>query len=665
MEYILKGNTIISSESETNIYISQDFIKNKKYLQKNLNIATGNNSYTVNIQYEYCRKVYFKFANLTAESTYMNMIINDINVSGTHQINSGESYIYEMNILYDIPTINVWSNQSSLVLSIYYDTEKDLDETLKTSYKNNIQINGYDAIYKNGYLNSDGSEATGDNYTIGVLQSVSKGDLIKYSSSYDNWNTLFGYKADGTAIALNTVGTNIDEYYVVDNDEIVSIKAFSQKSIVELSLINLGKKDKPLINDSASIIGYCSITNWSSTINSISKQNANITFNSNNGNICFKTKNISITNNNDYIFSRIKLKSNKKCNIELVGYISPTEQKKSTYHLVANKEYDIYYLCKNFINTGTFNLQIQAPIVDDTLNLDILDLVIVSNSLDAWYNLDNKITLKKFTKNLIVDLDGNGQFYDLSHACEFAKNYFDVLNEDVVIHINKGHYITYPTNEYPYVSIDKGANKISIIGDSSNDVIIDCYNSSSSQSQVLNIGGPCTIKGLTIRSLNDGTYNSSNDLGHNPYAIHNDNNFETTEKYTTLVEDCILYSECHSPLGAGLWNNQIQKYRNVYFISNGFISNGACYIHNSVDSTANNMEVIIDTCICESKDNTMAITLGNVDSSYGSIPFSQIPTMIARTIGVTNGDNVTNPDFKNNHLLTNTSCLNNVLDWNY
>jgi hypothetical protein len=283
--------------------------------------------------------------------------------------------------------------------------------------------------------------------------------------------------------------------------------------------------------------------------------------------------------------------------------------------------------------------------------------------MDAWYDAESKETLKTFSpNNLIVDADGNGNFYDISHACEFAKKCYDVLNENVTIFVNKGYYLEHPTNSYPYACINKGANKISIIGVNSNDVVIDCYNTSSVQSKVLDIGGECTIKGLTIRCLNDGTYNTSNDLGHNAYCIHNDSAYSTNDKYTTLVEDCVLYSECHSQLGAGLRNKQTQKYKNVNFISNGIISNGACYIHASAESSASDMEVIIDNCICDSKDGTKAITLPNVN---GSLPYTSIPTTICKTIGVTSGANVTDNNFKTNHLLTNISLLNNENDWNY
>lgn len=272
---------------------------------------------------------------------------------------------------------------------------------------------------------------------------------------------------------------------------------------------------------------------------------------------------------------------------------------------------------------------------------------------------------KEINNTIIVDASGFGDFTTIQSAIVYAKATFDVATTAVTIFIKNGYYKVEPTNSYPYAPINKGANKISLIGETRDGVIIECTNTATTQSKVLDIGGECTIENLTILCLKDATYTSDVDLSHNCYCIHNDTGLGEAEKrYYTTVKNCKLYSECHSPVGAGLHDKQIQRYVDCEFISNGILSAGALYIHASVEDYAKDMGVEIENCTCISKDGKYALTLPNVADSYGSLKYTDIPTTIRRTICVTNGNYVTNVS-KDSHALTESSALNNVESCNY
>ena len=266
---------------------------------------------------------------------------------------------------------------------------------------------------------------------------------------------------------------------------------------------------------------------------------------------------------------------------------------------------------------------------------------------------------------IIVDINGNGDFTNIQDAITYAKNNFDVQTIPITIIIKNGLYTVHPTNDYPYACIDKGANKISLIGETRDGVIIECCNTSEVQSKVLDIGGECSIENLTILCLKDDSYTSEVDLGHNCYCIHNDTGIgEVENHYYTTVKNCKLYSECHSPLGAGLHDKQTQRYVDCEFISNGIVSAGALYVHASVESYATDMCVEIENCTCISKDNELALSLPNVADTYGSLKYTDIQVTIRRTICTTNGNNITNVS-KDTHALTESSALNNIESCNY
>ena len=260
--------------------------------------------------------------------------------------------------------------------------------------------------------------------------------------------------------------------------------------------------------------------------------------------------------------------------------------------------------------------------------------------------------------DFVVDLNGRGDFNDIQSAIDYAKNQIDVVTTPVTIHINNGEYVLSPMANRAYV-IDKGPNMISLIGESREHTIVSLTGTPAINNKVIEGGGHCTIANLTIKNLwnDDGsTYSGS----HNAYCLHNDANPGYITPWVTVVENCYMYSEAFCPVGAGLWNNQTQIYRNCVFeydskeATGDYSQHGALYVHAPSVSTAANCSVVIDNCTCISKCGTKAIYLPNVS---GSLEYTNIPVTIRRTIGVTNGSQITNVS-TSTHALTSDSQLN-------
>ena len=274
-----------------------------------------------------------------------------------------------------------------------------------------------------------------------------------------------------------------------------------------------------------------------------------------------------------------------------------------------------------------------------------------------------KLANKDF-RYFVVDKNGNGDFTSIRSAVLFIINNFpDRGVVPTTIFIKNGVYVENPTVAAPYAAIPNYATKTSFIGESRDGVIINSTCTATAQGKCLEIGGECTVENLTINQLNDG-FTIENNLGHNPYALHNDNApVDNTKPYYTTVKNCKLYSECYMPVGAGLHHNQTQRYENVECIFNSEVTSeqGALYVHGCANpaSIANGVE--IDNCTLISKNGTRALSLPNV---VGSQQYTDIPVSIKRTIGVTTGGAVSNVS-KVTHDITIDSALNNVTDWNY
>ena len=205
---------------------------------------------------------------------------------------------------------------------------------------------------------------------------------------------------------------------------------------------------------------------------------------------------------------------------------------------------------------------------------------------------------------------------------------------------------------YPYAIINKGANRISLIGESRDGVIVSYENNSVNRAKIIEAGGECTIANMTVNCLNDESYTDASAGGHQAcYCIHIDSVFAASERYFTTIRNCKLFSTCHSPVGAGLADNQTIRLDGCECVSDTHVgtSTGAATIHASTDAAAKNMAVEIIGCRLLSLDGTKSLYMPDVE---GGAPFTQVDVTLLGNTYYTTGPEITDADFLSRHKLT-------------
>lgn len=545
----------------------------------------------------------------------------------------------------------------------------------------NIGGNVRNKISKSLYILKDNALASGSNartVTIDGSNGMTKYILIKNGNASSGYFGIQGFNAAGSLVfstpsdQLIAAGGNyvfqIASTITATSININNTSSRTSCTVDVYSDLDSAAKDavkEVLYTQNPNAITFADAykTPTNATINTTDNRSIKFTTTAANGLITIAPpKTIA---ENDYIFHRMKVKASTNCFLGVILYAVNEGQSSFGYHLVANKEYELYFRTKKYsaVEVGALKIIYQCDTSGTTV--EITNMVAVKNSLDAWFDKTDKLTMKNFNSTYqVVDVNGSGNFYNLPEALDFLKKTYDVNTIPTALFVKNGYYLQYPTNTYPYAPINKGANKISIFGESRDGVVIECFNTATVQSKVMDIGGECTIANMTIISNNDGTYNLGNDLTHNCYCIHNDTGIGAqTKQYYTTVKNMKLISYCHSPIGAGLHDKQIQRYEDLECISNGINSAGALYVHASVESYATNMGVEIVNYSGASLDGSKAISLPDT-YGYNALLYTSIPVIIQRAIGYTTGAKITDDNFKTTHQLMPYSALNNVADWN-
>lgn len=250
--------------------------------------------------------------------------------------------------------------------------------------------------------------------------------------------------------------------------------------------------------------------------------------------------------------------------------------------------------------------------------------------IDVW-NKKDEYPLHENNEVWVTANQKPGYFTDLLGALFFIKNKIDVDNKPCTIRIESGTYtLTSISSRAPV--LNKGANKINIIGEDPYNTIIQLTNNNGANNQIMDIGGACVIENLTLKNLRAG---NSYSLNNNPYALHNDRDpADTSARYTTLVKNCILYSEMFTPLGAGLRKNQKQIYENVTFIYKGPEAlHAPIYIHSPGISGDMPIGLEIKNCIAISQNGTRCMVLPDVYAG----DYLNIPVLLKNLTGWTNG----------------------------
>lgn len=291
-------------------------------------------------------------------------------------------------------------------------------------------------------------------------------------------------------------------------------------------------------------------------------------------------------------------------------------------------------------------------------------------SVKVFYNKIAEINslLYKIPSTMVtVGSKGEGDFSDIQSAIDYLKNNFDVNDIPTIVLVKPGTYQVFPrkspTNHNAYPAIDKGANRISIIGIERDITRIFVVNSEEKCGEIMSVGGACIIKNIKFESY-AGTASSETIKSHRAYGLHIDYPSERDTDHATIIENCIVYSSSFTPIGAGMNRKQKQIYRNSDFIYDSELVNeqGAVYIHSAKNSDKPS-GLIIENCNIVSKNGAYTIHLPNVAGA--EYTWQKIPVTLRRNITVTTGETELITDKKYLSLLSMDSKLNSNENINY
>lgn len=236
-----------------------------------------------------------------------------------------------------------------------------------------------------------------------------------------------------------------------------------------------------------------------------------------------------------------------------------------------------------------------SDVVDgvNIIALNISNTLIAEKISDYYINELNKKINEVFDYDIIVDINGSGDYTSLSEAVANASN-------NQKIYVKNGTY----NNEI----VNCIGKYLTIVGESRKDVII--QNSTQAYSTpVFNIGKGI-LKNLTIKE-NGVSVSSSGG-----YALHVDN--DDLKNNTLLIDNCYLYSGSQSAIGIGLRPNGTVyiKDSELYtdFTRTASDNNGALFCHTSNEEEGAGQLLKLENCYIHSK-NTCAIKLQSCKSS--------------------------------------------------
>ena len=328
------------------------------------------------------------------------------------------------------------------------------------------------------------------------------------------------------------------------------------------------------------------------------------------------------------------------------------------YNLKSGKEYTLYFntsKMKELVSQNFYMVFRAKNQILDVTNVTISDFNFqVSDYFLNGFNFN--------TNTFDVSSNNDTPFYDIQNCIDFVKKLVNVDEVPVTINLSNETYEIKMADSLPY-AIDKGANKISIIGAGSNLTKIRKYCTATNQGKIIDAGGDCVLKGFTIEYKKDPSYHQDNDYGSNPYCIHLDKSPRNDNKeYTTKVEDVVAINEVNAPIGSGLRHNQKLVYKDVTLVNktqNG--KNGALYVHAPNESRAANCSFEAYNVFAITENNGKAVNMENVS---GMLPYTQIECTF-NGLGVIEKQPSDYSAFKSTHKLTPKSFNNNNNNFNY
>ena len=449
-------------------------------------------------------------------------------------------------------------------------------------------------------------------------------------------------------------------------------KAYKNSVVLSKGLFNIEKTYTPYYklklenNNSYTLKDFDSVTIGNDGGNISNQYSTSFDVNLTTKAIILYQKNNASLSVGDFVFGRCKVTPNRDIpliNIQMVG-ADGVYYNNIFRNLKANKEYRLFFNSGKFTTSSSTTQYFRVVIYgkDTSLTTVKFDEVCFSNNhYHCYYDEDTKTTLPNFyTNKFTVGLDRDYHFCDISACCEFVKRTFNVVLNPVTIFIKNGVYEIGIDDNMPY-AIDKGSNKISIIGESESGVILQKTCTNLKQGRIIEAGGECSIENMTLIQKVDSSFVEEYSDSR-AYCIHLDSDFLSDGEYITKVKNVTCINYVNAPIGAGLRNNQKLIYENctlIYKATTGL--NGAFYTHAPNDTNAENCSLVVDSCNIQHLSTGRAILMDNVP---GCLPYSDIPCTFTRNVVYSRGI-IVEEGFKTTHDITPISSLNNVAELNY
>ena len=294
------------------------------------------------------------------------------------------------------------------------------------------------------------------------------------------------------------------------------------------------------------------------------------------------------------VLENTKILINHVCDSDTTLVVSPKN----------NTRGGIQYKLTNDTSYGTVVDFISATISDNKVTYTNKNMKIVYTAIVSATKYNNYFLEKRSLSTIIVDKNGYGSYKTIQEAVQNAD---DTEDNPITIIVMPGIYEEF-LNIY-------GNRHLRIIGINKKDCVL-VNKTGKYLESTLRVDGDFMIKNMTILATMEkaGSWLPSDNEQSNfgAYALHIDDPHESDEnKYHTIIDNCIIYSECHCAIAVGLHKNttveitncEIENNLKEKVIASSPIRSkyGALFVHSDVtqDGTggkSNDQTILVKNC---------------------------------------------------------------------
>lgn len=531
----------------------------------------------------------------------------------------------------------------------------------KNLFNYTLITEGYYINYASGNVNPNAEWFFSDDFTVSAGEHYyvyNKNDNLGYDLHVAFFNNNHEYIS----------GTQYGSFNIPENCVYMKIssKINQKKSIIitkgpnsKIDYQPYYSTNEPVDSHDFSDFSQVQINQQYNTLKITNSKTANISFISTLNSQLYQPQ-ATVFKKGDFLIGYFKLITDKDIDSLNIQLMTPDNVFHSNiyYNLKSGKEYTLYFntaKMKDIVSQNFYMVFRGKNQLLDVTNVTISDFNFkVSDYFVNGYNFNTNI--------FDVSSHNDTPFYDIQNCIDFVKKMVNVDEVPVTINLSNETFEIKMADNLPY-AIDKGANKISIIGAGSNLTKIIKLCTATNQGKIIDAGGDCVLKGFTIEYKKDASYNEQNDYGSNPYCIHLDKSPRNDSKqYTTKVEDVVAINEVNAPIGSGLRHNQKLVYKDVTLVNkteNG--KNGALYVHAPNESRATNCSFEGYNVFAIMENSGKAVNMENVP---GMLEYANIDCTFYG-LGVIEEEPHNYSNFKSTHRITKKSFNNNNNNFNY